>query len=153
LGSVVEHSPVQEAFATQVALRLKEHGGAALLIDYGRGSPGFGDTLQALMKHQKVDVLETAGEADLTVHADFPSVMAAARAQGVATALTTQGEFLHQMGIIERAQALSDAKPDHAPVIERQLERLIAPDQMGELFKACCLYYPATLAIPGFEEA
>jgi SAM-dependent MidA family methyltransferase len=57
------------------------------------------------------------------------------------------------MGIIERAQALSDAKPDHAPVIERQLERLIAPDQMGELFKACCLYYPETLAIPGFEEA
>jgi SAM-dependent MidA family methyltransferase len=151
-GSLLERSPAQEAFAAGLALRLKQDTGAALLIDYGRADPGFGDTLQALHHHQKVDPLATPGEADLTVHADFPAVMAQARAQGVTAAITTQGEFLHRLGVVERAQALADSRPDHAPVVERQLERLVAPDQMGELFKACALYYPETLSIPGFEE-
>ena len=79
--------------------------------------------------------------------------MAAARAAGAPAALTTQAEFLHRLGIAERAQALANARPNHAPVIERQLHRLVGPDQMGELFKACCLYYPEGLATPGFEEA
>jgi SAM-dependent MidA family methyltransferase len=152
LGAVLERSPAQEAFAAEVAVRLRTDGGAALLIDYGRADPGFGDTLQALQRHQKVEPLATAGVADLTVHADFPAVTAAARGEGVAVAISTQGDFLRQLGIIERAQTLADAQPDHAPVIERQLTRLIGPDQMGELFKVCCLYYPDTLPIPGFEE-
>ena len=34
------------------------------------------------------------------------------------------------------------ARPDQAGRIGRQLNRLIAADEMGELFKACCLYSP-----------
>jgi SAM-dependent MidA family methyltransferase len=151
-GAIVERSTTQEAFAGQLAVRLKAAGGAALLIDYGRSGPGFGDTLQALRRHQKVDPLTTAGEADLTVHADFPAVMQEARSAGLGTAITTQGDFLRALGVVERAQALADAWPQKAQVIERQLERLIGPDEMGELFKVCCLYYPPTLAPPGFEE-
>jgi SAM-dependent MidA family methyltransferase len=152
LGAVLERSPAQEAFAAEVAARLTADGGAALLIDYGRSDPGFGDTLQALRRHRKVDALATAGEADLTVHADFAAVIAEARSVGAQAALTSQGDFLRRLGIVERAQALADAWPQKADSTERQLERLIGPDQMGELFKACCLYYPPSLAPPGFEE-
>jgi NADH dehydrogenase [ubiquinone] 1 alpha subcomplex assembly factor 7 len=152
LDAVLETSPAQQAFAQTVAELIAREGGAALFIDYGRTEPGFGDTLQAVKAHQKVDPLACPGEADLTVHADFPAVMAAARKAGVDTAILTQGEFLRRMGIEQRAAALSRAAPERAETIGRQLDRLTAPDQMGELFKACCIHSPG-LVPPGFEEA
>jgi SAM-dependent MidA family methyltransferase len=151
-GAVYEQSAAQAALGAEVGARLAAGGGAALLIDYGRSEPGFGDTLQALKAHRKVDPLERPGEADLTVHADFPAVMAAARAAGVRAAILTQGEFLARMGVGLRAEALIEARPDKAPIIGRQLNRLVAGDQMGELFKACCLFSPGWTP-PAFEDA
>ena len=72
VGAFVEVSSAQEQLGRLIGERLGEDGGAALFIDYGRDAPGPGDTLQALSRHKKVDPLETAGEADLTMHADFP---------------------------------------------------------------------------------
>ncbi|MDE2488552.1 MAG: SAM-dependent methyltransferase, partial [Alphaproteobacteria bacterium] len=113
---------------------------------------GFGDTLQALQRHAKVDPLACPGGADLTVHADFPAVLEAARAQGAETAILPQGEFLARMGVGLRAEALVGARPDKAPIIGRQLNRLVAADQMGELFKAACIH-SAGWTPPAFEEA
>lgn len=139
-GAVFEQSAAQEALGSELGGRLVRDGGAALLIDYGAATPGFGDTLQALTRHRKVNPLERPGEADLTVHADFPAVMAAARREGAKAAILTQGDFLARMGIGLRAEALVRSRPDKAPMIGRQLNRLVAADQMGELFKACCLH-------------
>ena len=95
--------------------------------------------------------LASPGEADLTVHADFPAVLAAAAKEGAATAaILTQGEFLVRLGIGARAEALTAARPDRSEVIERQLERLVSPDQMGDLFKVVCIHTPG-LVPPGFE--
>ena len=127
-------------------------GGAALLIDYGGEGEG-GDTLQALVRHQKVDPLADPGEADLTLHADFRGVRMAAKAAGARSAQLTQGAFLHRLGIVERADALARARPDQAPVIARQLARLTDDDQMGRLFKAVCLFSGTDRPPPGFEEA
>jgi SAM-dependent MidA family methyltransferase len=149
-GAVVERSPAQAAFAAELADRLARTGGATLLIDYGRGAPGFGDTLQAIAGHQKVDPLASAGAADLTVHADFPAVLAAARAAGVGGALLTQRQFLQRLGVEARAAVLQGARPDRADVIARQLDRLIGPDQMGELFKAAA-FWTGPAPPPGFE--
>ena len=150
LGAMVEVSAAQESFAAELASRVARQGGAALLIDYGRAEPGFGDTLQALKGHEKLPPLSTPGEADLTVHADFPAVLAAARAEGATAALATQRELLLRLGITERAGALARARPDQGDKIFRQLDRLIGEDQMGELFKAACLHAPG-LVPPGFE--
>lgn len=152
-GAVLEHSAAQEALGAEIGARIAQDGGVALLIDYGRDAPGFGDTLQALKKHRKLHPLATPGEADLTVHADFPAVVAAARAAGAwAAPVITQGDFLVRLGIGARAEALANARPDKSDEIERQLERLISPDQMGELFKVACLCEPG-FAPPGFEPA
>ena len=151
-GAVLEISAAQEALGAILGHRLAEDGGAALLIDYGRDQPGFGDTLQALSRHRKVDPLVRPGEADLTVWADFPAVMAAAETAGARAAIQTQAAFLARMGIGERAEALLRARPDKAHTIGRQLNRLVGGDQMGELFKACCLYSPGWTP-PAFEEA
>jgi NADH dehydrogenase [ubiquinone] 1 alpha subcomplex assembly factor 7 len=151
-GAVLETSAAQEVFGQTVAELIAREGGAALLIDYGRKEPGFGDTLQAVKGHEKVDPLACPGEADLTVHVDFSAVMAAARKAGVEAAILTQGDFLRRLGIEQRAGALAKASPDRAQTIARQLDRLVSPDQMGELFKACCIHSPG-LVPPGFEEA
>jgi len=150
-GAVLEQSAAQAALGSELGARLARDGGVALLIDYGRAEPGFGGTLQAVMRHEKTDPLDRPGEADLTMHADFPAVMAAARAEGAAAAILTQGEFLARMGVGQRAEALIRARPDKSAQIGRQLNRLVAGDEMGELFKVCCLS-ARDRAAPAFEE-
>lgn len=151
-GVLIEISPAQEALGAEVGARIARDGGAALFIDYGRDRPEPGDTLQALRTHRKVDVLASAGEADLTVHADFPAFAAAAsRAGAAATPIVGQGAFLRALGIDLRASALARARPDQADIIARQHSRLTAPDEMGTLFKALCVHTP-DLAPAGFED-
>ncbi|MFT4956080.1 MAG: NADH dehydrogenase [ubiquinone] 1 alpha subcomplex assembly factor 7 [Brevundimonas sp.] len=151
-GQIFEVSEQQAAFGRDLGALIREASGAALLIDYGRDRPGPGDTLQALKRHEKVDPLSTPGEADLTQWADFPVVLEAAVRSGAdVTGCRGQGDFLRALGVETRAQRLMQSRPDAAPVIERQLHRLTAPDQMGDLFKAACVFAPKSLSIPGFE--
>ena len=151
-GQILEISEQQAAFSRDLATLIKAASGAALLIDYGRSQSGPGDTLQGLKRHQKVDPLTDPGEADLTQWADYPLVLEAAVRSGAdVTGTLTQGQFLSALGIEVRAQRLAAARPEAADIIQRQLERLIAPDQMGELFKAAAIFSPRSLVVPGFE--
>lgn len=152
-GQTVEISDQQAAFGRDLGTIVKAAGGAALLIDYGRAKPEAGDTLQALKRHRKVDPLETPGEADLTQWADFPTVLeAAVHAGGDVTGCRSQGEFLRRLGIEHRAAALKAGRPDAAATIDRQLERLVGDAEMGALFKACAIFSPRSLTVPGFED-
>lgn len=145
-----EHSVALCDFARQITRLLVKTTGAALFIDYGRDAPGYGDTLQALRGHVKQSPLDRPGEADLTAHVDFSAFIAAARAAGASTtAIVPQGRFLRGLGIETRADDLARARPDRSEVIARQLARLIAPDQMGILFKVVGLHSPS-LNLPGF---
>ena len=151
-GTLVESSPAQAALGSEIGHRIARDGGAALLIDYGRDAPGPGDTLQALKGHQKVPPLAEPGQADLTVWADFPAVLAAAVEAGAATGpVILQGAFLLGLGIEARAQALAAARPDQAEKLARQLDRLTGAAQMGDLFKVVCLFAPG-LFPPLFED-
>ena len=150
-GVVVEVSAAQSALGAQIGARVARDGGAALLVDYGRAVPGPGDTLQALLAHRRVDPLACPGEADLTVHADFPAVAAAARAAGAAVSpIVEQGDLLRRLGIDVRAQVLAQARPELAARTLRQRDRLVAADGMGTLFKALAIHQNG-LTVPGFE--
>ncbi len=149
-GAVLEVSSAQQALGQMIGERIAAQGGAALLVDYGRGEPGYGDTFQAVSGHARVDPLAEPGLADLTVHADFPSVAAAARATGAQVAgVVSQGAFLMALGLAERARALQAAQPDAASLIARQMARLVDEDQMGRLFKVLSVHSPG-LSPPGF---
>jgi NADH dehydrogenase [ubiquinone] 1 alpha subcomplex assembly factor 7 len=151
-GQLVELSEQQALFGRDLGALVRAASGAALLIDYGRARPEAGDTLQALKRHAKVDPLAEPGQADLTQWADFPLVLeAAVRAGADVTGCRGQGDFLRALGVEARAQALSAARPEAAPVLARQVERLTAPNQMGELFKAAAVFHPSRLALPGFD--
>lgn len=157
-GSVVEVSPASQAVARLIGERLAAHPGAALVIDYGYAhGPAVGDTLQALRKHAYAPVLESPGEADLTAHVDFAAIAAAAReggSQGGADSFgpVDQGEWLVRLGIQPRAAGLKrNATPKQAADIDSALNRLIANDQMGTLFKALALASPGLGTPAGFE--
>ena len=76
---------------------------------------------------------------------------AAIRAGADVTGCLSQGDFLHRLGIETRAARLMSTRPDAGPVIQRQLDRLTADDQMGRLFKAAAIFSPRALGVPGFE--
>jgi SAM-dependent MidA family methyltransferase len=134
-----------------IAERVVEHGGAALLIDYGHAKSAAGDTLQAVRGHRYAAVLDRPGEQDLTSHVDFKALTRAARQAGASvTAVVPQGEWLIRLGIESRAQALSRANADRAYDIEAALHRLTAPAEMGTLFKVVAIHSPRWPAPAGF---
>lgn len=149
-GSVVELAPARTALMETIAARIAGDGGAGLFIDYGHEGPAIGDTLQAVRRHEYDGVLAHPGEADLTAHVDFFALARAARTHGLAAHVTTQGDFLLAMGILERAGRLGagrSAKEQEG--IRDAVERLAGPDQMGRLFKVMAIL-PRGKAVPPF---
>ncbi len=136
-----------------LARRIAQHGGAALVIDYGHAQSAFGDTLQAVRGHKFADPLEQPGEADLTAQVDFAAVANWAQRQGATThGPIPQGEFLRRLGIEQRATRLkTKATAEQAADIDAALARLTAPDQMGELFKVLAIADPKLGILPGFD--
>lgn len=139
-GMVVEVCPSITPIIDEIARRIAEHGGAALIIDYGDWH-SRGDTFQALEKHESVDPLARPGCADLTAHVDFEVIAEAATAAGAtASRMIPQGHLLGRLGIVDRAQALATklsgaALDDHILAFER----LTSEDKMGLLFKAIAI--------------
>jgi SAM-dependent MidA family methyltransferase len=77
----------------------------------------------------------------LTAHVDFEAVAREAIEAGAAvTPLVSQGEWLTRLGIKARGQALSSANPERRLEIDEAIERLVAPDKMGSLFKVLALH-------------
>ena len=142
-GDVVELSPAREDAVRTVAEQIVGRGGVALFIDYGHERSGRGETLQAVRRHGYTPVLADPGEQDLTSHVDFEAVGRAARGAGASvTPMVGQGAWLKRLGIEARADALAKSNPERLQEIETALQRLTAPDQMGELFKVIGIHSP-----------
>ncbi|VAW12610.1 SAM-dependent methyltransferase, MidA [hydrothermal vent metagenome] len=143
-GSIFEVAPIRERLAGAIAARLVAHGGAGLIIDYGHGSPGLGDTLQAVSAHEYADPLAAPGEADITTHVDFSALVRAATDAGaIALGPIEMGPFLSALGVQTRAAALKSSAPAAtAADIDTALHRLTAAEQMGSLFKVLVLTGP-----------
>lgn len=150
-GDVVERAPARAEAVGALARHLTQHGGAAIVIDYGHARPAPGDTLQAVRGHKFAPVLANPGEQDLTSHVDFEAVESAARKAGAAvTPLAAQGEWLERLGIGERAAALARAHPERGDELGMALQRLAHPDHMGSMFKVIALHAPEWPAPAGF---
>jgi SAM-dependent MidA family methyltransferase len=122
-----------------------------LAIDYGHDRAGGGDTLQAVSRHASADPWRAPGSRDLTAHVDFAALADAARAAGARVfGPVSQGFWLESMGIGVRAAALARAAPQRVAEIEAARERLVAPEQMGRLFKAMAIVAPSWPEPAGF---
>ncbi|MEO1066222.1 MAG: class I SAM-dependent methyltransferase [Pseudomonadota bacterium] len=134
--AVFELCPAGQTAIASICDTMKRHDGAALIIDYGHLEPGLGDTFQAVKDHAYYDPLVAPGEADLTAHVDFSALARIVESNGLAAHMSTQGAFLIAMGLLERAGALGQGRsPEIQSRITTDVERLAAPDKMGDLFK------------------
>ena len=142
-GSVIETSPASLAYLRLLAGRLAAQGGAALIVDYGHDRTSAGETLQAVRAHAFADPWSEPGESDLTVHVDFEALVAATRESGVQVlGPASQGEFLTRLGIDARLAALSRTAPQRADEFRVARNRLVAPGEMGRLFRVLALAAP-----------
>ena len=152
-GGVYETSPASTALAEDIARIVAAKGGAALIIDYGYAEiSGFSETLQAVSGHRFADALTEPGEDDISAHVDFTALAQAGKRGGAAVfGPATQGLFLANLGIAERAEQLMKANPEKSRDLLTAAERLIGNDQMGVLFKALALVPPAVSDVAGFS--
>lgn len=159
-GAILEISAEGQRAMTALAARIQTQGGALLAIDYGHTRTDLGESLQAVRAHRFADPLENPGEADLTAHVDFAALGRAAKAAGCRVhGPVTQGAFLNQLGLAQRAMALAKrAAPDQFDAIEAAVYRLAGhgpadgPNAtMGDLFKAMAVTRPDLGPLPGFQ--
>jgi len=149
-------SPAARGFVEEVAKRLTEVGGAALLVDYG-DEVAPQDSLRGIKAHRFVHPLHAPGEVDLSVDVDFGALRRAALAKGsglLCPPLLEQRHFLAAMGIEPRVnQLMSKASdPTSRGSILDGATRLVESPGMGSAYKAFALAHPALGAtIPGFE--
>jgi SAM-dependent MidA family methyltransferase len=133
--------------AQDIGARLAKHGGAALFIDYGHDGPS-GNSLRAIKQHKFVHPLSDLGECDLSCDVDFSALRQAITdlqrtskpTNGPSLSVAgpaTQGSFLLEMGIVDRADRLLQSLSDEAQMKQliASFERLVSKDQMGEIYK------------------
>jgi NADH dehydrogenase [ubiquinone] 1 alpha subcomplex assembly factor 7 len=148
--NLLEVCPAARQIIDQISGLFSTTQGRALFIDYGPELTEFGDTLQALKRHEKVGVFSDPGNTDLTARVDFAALQEMAVSVNLpVTTAASQREFLSKLGIEMRAVALSKSlaegkgKTDEDKAaarakIARQLHRLMDGEEMGALFKAVC---------------
>lgn len=147
-GDIVEVCPAAPGLAQTIASRVAQHGGAALVVDYG-GWRSRGDTVQAMRSHAYTGLLDCPGQADLTAHVDFEPLAGAARSAGAATyGPIAQGVLLERLGIAARAARLRQGlSGDRLSAHLAATRRLTHPEEMGTLFQALAIL-PASAPLP-----
>lgn len=147
-GLTAEYCPQIEQILAPIASHISQHGGAMLIIDYGK-TGAIGDSLQAVQSHKPVDILHEPGKTDLSAWVDFAALADHARAMGLdAFGPAEQGSFLKAIGLYHRAEQLAaGAEPETRRQIAAAVDRLSSPAQMGSAFKVMALR-PTGLEMP-----
>jgi NADH dehydrogenase [ubiquinone] 1 alpha subcomplex assembly factor 7 len=152
VGTIMEQCPAARSIMRHLAQHWQTHGGAGLFIDYGYFGDAHQDTLQAVKSHLFHPILSNPGDADLTAHVDFASLMDVARDAGnTVHGLATQGQFLLAMGAQLRLEMLiKNASQPEREALVSGLQRLISPQAMGDLFKVMAVISDPRIQPPGF---
>ncbi|XP_070843544.1 protein arginine methyltransferase NDUFAF7, mitochondrial isoform X1 [Chaetodon trifascialis] len=151
--SHVEVCPEGGVIVQQLARRIAEDGGAALIADYGHDGTKT-DTFRGFKGHQLHDVLSSPGSADLTADVDFSYLRRMAGGGVACLGPVTQRNFLKNMGIDSRMQVLlrncSDASTRKQLI--SSYDMLTNAAKMGERFHFFSLLHLSRLAQPKRSE-
>lgn len=152
-NTIAELCPTGDRVVADLARHIACHGGAILIIDYGKKGK-IGDSLQAVAEHKPVDIFHHPGLADLSHWVDFAALSCQARSAGCRLiGPVPQGRFLMRIGLATRAeQAATDADPQTRRSLLAAIDRLTSPAQMGEAFKVALLVPDGDGLPPGFDE-
>ena len=151
-GAVIEARSSARPIIAELGRRAGHFPLCALIVDYGYGEDGYGDTLQAVAGHGYQDPFAAPGTSDLSAHVNFAELARMAAAEGLAAwGPLPQARFLAGLGLEARLQRLiSSARDDQRARLVLGARRLVDPYQMGELFKAMALTSPGLSAPPPF---
>ncbi len=133
----IEYSPLASKYLKDITNKIKLNNGGILIIDYGYIDRKMKNTIQAVSKHKYTDVLTNFSNSDITYNLSFNLINQIVKKLGsFSQAITTQKEFLINLGIQERAEILSKNMPFSKKAdMYFRIKRLIDDKQMGKLFK------------------
>ena len=135
--NIIEYSPIALKYLKNISQKINNKKGVLLIIDYGYLEDSMKDTLMAVRKHKISEPLKEFGNSDITYNLNFKLLkkitnILKLKCQGI----TTQREFLINLGIQQRAEIISRKLPFSKKAdIYYRLKRLIDKNQMGDLFK------------------
>ena len=133
----IEHSSLAFDKLEIISRFIKKNNGGILIIDYGYNDKKMIDTLQSIKKHKKNSFLKNVYQTDITHNLNFyyyKKKILNSKLKKIK--FTTQGSFLQNLGIVNRAEIISkkltfSKKAD----LYLRLKRLIDKNEMGSLFK------------------
>jgi SAM-dependent MidA family methyltransferase len=140
---IVEISDATIEMLSILTRHILKNKGSVWIADYGynispyaRSASQYLSTLQAIRDHKYCDILDSIGLCDISTHVDFNALTEVLNRMGIAYSLSSQRDFLIKYGILVRAFQLRKTLPEiEKRIIDNQLDRLMSPAQMGDLFK------------------
>ncbi len=116
---------------------ISKSNGGLLIIDYGYFDKKMRNTLRGFYNHKIVNILNYYQNCDITHSLSFHFLKKLVMKNNLSiSGMTTQGDFLKKLGILERAEIISKKLPfsEKANIFYR-LDKLIGKKFMGDVFK------------------
>jgi SAM-dependent MidA family methyltransferase len=153
-----EINPAAQALVNSLARRCEA--GALFCVDYGFPAAEYyhaqrsTGTLMAHYRHRALeDVLFLPGLVDLTAHVDFSAIAHSGVAAGMRLAgFTSQARFLVNCGVLDLLAQIGDPSSSSYLREAAAVQKLLAPAEMGELFKVLALTRGIDDVLIGFRE-
>ena len=150
---IIEYSPVSFKYLSDICTIIKNNDGGILIIDYGYLNSKMHETLQAIRNHKYSNILEDIGDSDITYNINFNLFEKFVdQFNGLNSIISNQKKFLTSMGIVQRAEIISENLPfSKKSDLFYRIRRLIDEKQMGELFKVMLIKKTKNIFNTGFE--
>ena len=150
---IIEYSPSSFEYLKDISNLIKKNDGGILIIDYGYLNLKMEETLQAIKNHKHSNILEDIGDSDITYNINFNLFERFIdQFDDLNFIITNQKKFLTSMGIIQRAEIISENIPfSKKSDLFYRIRRLIDEKQMGELFKVMLIKKHKNNFKTGFE--
>ena len=150
---IIEYSPSSFEYLKDISNLIKKNDGGILIIDYGYLNLKMEETLQAIKNHKYSDILENIGDSDITYNINFNLFKRFVdQFDDLNSIISNQKKFLTSMGIIQRAEIISENIPfSKKSDLFYRIRRLIDEKQMGELFKVMLIKKSKNNFKTGFE--
>ena len=109
---IIEYSPSSFEYLKDISNLIKKNDGGILIIDYGYLNLKMEETLQAIKNHKHSNILEDIGDSDITYNINFNLFERFIdQFDDLNFIITNQKKFLTSMGIIQRAEIISENIP------------------------------------------
>ena len=150
---IIEYSPSSFEYLKDISNLIKNNDGGLLIIDYGYLNLKMKETLLAIKNHKHSNILEDIGDSDITYNINFNLfIRFVDQFDDLNFIITNQKKFLTSMGIIQRAEIISENIPfSKKSDLFYRIRRLIDEKQMGELFKVMLIKKHKNNFKTGFE--